>query len=308
MIAGFISPTGGEILFDGKNVTALPPHRREVGLVFQSYALFPHMTVSENVAFGLKMRGRPRSEIRERVTEALNLVKLEAFSDRFPKTLSGGEQQRVALARALVIKPKLLLLDEPFGALDRQLRDHMRVELKSLQKSLEVPTVFVTHDQGEALSMSDRIAVMNGGRLEQLATPTDLYERPASAFVAQFLGRSNVLKFDVIGYEGDATWITCGGLRFRMAGRCAGPSVTAMVRPERILLRRPEATDPPERIGLVRVVSYLGSSVEIVAAFGGVAIEVLTFKTGASDFEPREGDRVVAEIREDAIWPLALGQ
>ena len=194
MIAGFESVDKGRILVGGRDVTDLPVHKRDMGMVFQSYALFPHRTVVENVAFGLRMRGVGRAEIDERVRDALSLVALTGFENRRPGELSGGQQQRVALARAIVIRPPVLLCDEPLGALDRKLRQQMQFELKQLQKELGVTLVFVTHDQEEALAMSDRIAVMNAGRIEQVGTPGEIYERPRTRFVADFIGEINLME------------------------------------------------------------------------------------------------------------------
>ena len=191
MLAGLITPSDGQIVVGGREITELPAHARDMGLVFQSYALFPHMSVAQNVAFGLEMRNVPRAEITERVRAALAMVRLEALADRRPRQLSGGQQQRVALARALVIRPSILLLDEPLSNLDAKLRDEMRTEIRDIQQRLGITAVFVTHDQVEALSMCDKVVVMNGGWLEQIGTPVEIYEQPASAFVASFVGRTN---------------------------------------------------------------------------------------------------------------------
>jgi putative spermidine/putrescine transport system ATP-binding protein len=192
MIAGFIEPTGGRIVLDGLDLSRTPPNARGLGIVFQNYALFPHMTAAENVAFGLEMRKVPGSEIKKRVAEALSMVSLCDKGDRYPKQMSGGQQQRVALARALVIEPKALLLDEPLSNLDAKLREEMQFELRQLQRKLGITTVMVTHDQHEALAMSDRIVVMNAGRAEQIGDPFAVYEKPATPFVAHFLGKNNV--------------------------------------------------------------------------------------------------------------------
>ena len=201
MIAGLLDPTEGEILIGGKRVNDVPIHKRNLGLVFQNYALFPHKTVSENVAFGLKYRNLPQSEIPGRVRSALELVQLPHLGERYPKELSGGQQQRIALARAIVIEPDVLLLDEPLSALDANLRENMRVELKRIQDQIGVTTVFVTHDQSEALAMSDRIVVMSDGRVEQVGAPEEVYNTPASEFVANFLGASNILQARCTGYD-----------------------------------------------------------------------------------------------------------
>lgn len=235
LIAGFFPPTRGEIYLKGRPVANLPPFRRDIGVVFQDYALFPHMTVGENVAFGLKMRDLKKAEIGQRVREALDLVQLAGLSERRPLELSGGQRQRVALARALVIRPTVLLLDEPLSNLDLKLREEMRVEIAGLQRRLGITTVFVTHDQGEALVMSDRIAVMNAGRIEQVGRPAEIYERPATRFVAEFIGRMNFFVRD---------------------------DQVLAIRPERAKL----ATERPKTgfavRGTVRQVLYLGATLE----------------------------------------------
>lgn len=303
MIAGFVTPTKGSIHFGDKDVTNLPPHHREIGLVFQSYALFPHMTVAENIAFGLKMRKCPKPEITERVNEALQLVKMEKMAGRLPKALSGGQQQRVALARALVIRPKLLLLDEPFGALDRQLRDHMRIELRSLQQSLGLPTVFVTHDQGEALSMSDRVVVMNEGRVEQVGTPSDLYDNPKSRFAAAFLGKSNIVTLDV-KKSGDSMVASNGTIELPVSQDASVGQMTAIIRPERLGIRRVEGASSSVNVGTVKTTSYLGAATEVIVDLGGVELEVLVSNTGSSTPQFRPGDMAQVSIPADAVTRL----
>ncbi|MDJ1009241.1 MAG: ABC transporter ATP-binding protein [Paracoccaceae bacterium] len=305
MIAGFTAPTGGRVEMAGTDVTGRPPHRREVGLVFQSYALFPHMSVQDNVGFGLKMRKRPAEEVARRVDEALGLVKLADFADRYPSALSGGQQQRVALARALVIRPQLLLLDEPFGALDKQLRDHMQIELRTLQRQLALPTIFVTHDQGEALSMSDRVAIMNAGEVVQIGTPTELYERPRTAFVATFLGRSNVLELDVIGREGPLTVLGRAGLRLHATlPQSTASTRRVMVRPERVAMRPPDAGAPGAMTGTVRAANYFGQSIDYPIEVGAETVEAMSVNPGAGGFLPEIGAEVDLEIASDAVWPL----
>jgi len=240
MVAGFAHPTSGDVFVDGKPMAALPPQKRDLGMVFQSYAVFPHLTVYENVAFPLQIRKAPRLEIVHRVAEALELVRLTGYERRLPRQLSGGEQQRVALARALVFRPRVLLMDEPLGALDKKLRAHMQLELKHIQQRLHVTVIYVTHDQEEALTMSDRVAVMQGGRIEQVGTPAELYDRPASRFVADFLGESNFLDAVVVAAEHDGRWRcrAAGGLEFSgmaAAALSAGQPVTAAVRPEKLV-------------------------------------------------------------------------
>jgi putative spermidine/putrescine transport system ATP-binding protein len=224
MIAGFVKPTSGKILIGGRDVTQLPPHRRNTGMVFQSYALFPHQTVAGNVAFGLKVRRLSRAERDRRTREALQLVRLESFADRYPTQLSGGERQRVALARAVVINPEILLLDEPLAALDLKLREELQVEIKRVQSTLNMTTVFVTHDQGEALSMSTRVAVMRQGSIMQVGTPGEIYERPNSRYVANFVGRINLMEAMVQAKESECLYRVLaarsseGSISFAVAG------------------------------------------------------------------------------------------
>ncbi|MCB8819801.1 ABC transporter ATP-binding protein [Microvirga rosea] len=231
MIAGLITPSGGRIVVGRSDITQMPVYRRDMGLVFQSYALFPHMTVARNVAFGLEMRGVSKPEIEQRVREALAMVRLEPLAERRPRELSGGQQQRVALARALVIRPSILLLDEPLSNLDAKLRDEMRNEIRDIQQNLGITAVFVTHDQVEALSMCDKVVVMKGGKLEQVGTPVDVYEHPATPFVASFVGRTN--RLEAMG-KGDGTAIA-GGAVLRIPSRAQGP-VEIMMRPHRVRL------------------------------------------------------------------------
>ncbi len=237
MIAGFLEPDHGEIFIRNRPMTRVEPFRRDVGMVFQNYALFPHMTVAENVAFGLAMRRVPRAARESRVREALGLVKLEGLGDRYPDQLSGGQQQRVALARVLVIRPSVLLLDEPLGALDRQLREEMQVELRQLQQSVGITTIFVTHDQEEALTMSDRIAVLNRGVIEQVGTPGEVYERPATEFVATFIGISNTFEGVAAEAEGEILVVRTAEGPLRARGTTVpGQRVKVVIRPEKILL------------------------------------------------------------------------
>ena len=221
LVAGFLEPDRGEIAIDGRRITDLPTYRREIGIMFQSYALFPHMSVAANVGYGLKMRRTRQPEIARRVAEALALVKLAGLEDRRPRQLSGGQQQRVALARALVIRPEVLLLDEPFSALDRNLRASMQVEIKEIQRKLGVTTIFVTHDQSEALSLSDRIAVIAEGRIRQLGTPDEIYRRPADRFVASFVGDVNVLRCSPRAYRGATAMVALGPVQLTVPARTA---------------------------------------------------------------------------------------
>src|SRR5271157_4624965 len=235
LIAGFETPTTGDIAIDGRSVVALPPHKRNIGMVFQNYALFPHLTVAENIGFPLKQRGIDRATRARLVAESLELVRLSGYQARTPRQLSGGQQQRVALARAIVFRPRLLLMDEPLGALDKQLREGLQLEMRRLHAGLGITFIYVTHDQEEALTMSDRIAVMNEGRIAQIGTPEDLYDRPSSRFVASFLGESNFLPGIVHGFQDDEIVVaSCGGTLVRAiatARPTAGDAVTLTMRP-----------------------------------------------------------------------------
>jgi len=274
MIAGFVAPTRGEIFVDGRPVTGLPPQKRDLGMVFQSYAVFPHLTVARNIAFPLEVRGVSRADVRRRVGEALELVRLQGYDARLPRQLSGGEQQRVALARALVFRPRVLLMDEPLGALDKKLRAHMQLELKHIQRRLHVTVVYVTHDQEEALTMSDRVAVMRDGAIEQVGAPAELYEAPANRFVADFLGESNFLDGTVVGpaAAGRHRVRTAGGLELLGVGTAPlapGQAVTAAVRPEKLV---PVETPPAEgnvAKGVVEELIYAGDATRYRVALGG---------------------------------------
>ncbi len=239
MLAGFEAPTGGRIELDGRPIDNVPPEKRQIGMVFQNYALFPHMTVAENLSFPLQVRRVPKAEIQKRVAKALDMVKLASYGGRRPNQLSGGQQQRVALARALVFEPKLVLMDEPLGALDKQLREQMQLEIKHIHERLGVTVVYVTHDQSEALTMSDRIAVFNDGLIQQLATPTELYERPVNSFVARFIGENNTLHGRVIDINGSACIVEVDGARIEALAvnvPGAGAPTTLSLRPERVRL------------------------------------------------------------------------
>ncbi|HLI12205.1 MAG TPA: ABC transporter ATP-binding protein [Alphaproteobacteria bacterium] len=260
IVAGFETPEQGRVRLAGADITLTPPAKRDVGMVFQNYALFPHLTVRENIAFPLEMRRRPRAEIKARVDAALELVDLAGFAARLPRQLSGGQQQRVALARAIVFKPRLLLLDEPFGALDRKLREAMQLEVRRLQRRLGITTLFITHDQEEALVLSDRIAVMNRGRIEQVAHPREIYERPANRFVADFVGESNLLFGTVSGRrDGLAEVILEAGPRVLVRGdEPRGARVGILVRPERFA----PATEANRLEGEVIETVYVGASLK----------------------------------------------
>jgi spermidine/putrescine ABC transporter ATP-binding subunit len=283
MIAGFEIPSRGDILLENDDITTVAPNNRGIGMVFQNYALFPHMTVSDNIAFPLKMRKIPGDKIRQSIKEVLELVKLPGFEKRYPHQLSGGQQQRIALARALVFEPKILLMDEPLGALDKKLRDHMRLEIKHLQGSLDITVIYVTHDQEEALTMSDRIAIMNEGKIIQLDTPVALYESPASLFVADFIGESNFLSGRVTESDGDRTAVeTDDGLTIwvqRLNRMDRGEEVSVAIRPEKIqiLTDAPDASnDVANRFsGKIEEIIYVGEArIYRVSLAAGTMVDV----------------------------------
>lgn len=275
MLSGFEQPDSGEILISGKSVLGVPPHRRDVNTVFQAYALFPHMNVAENVAFGLRQKGTPRAEVDKRVGEALEMVRLSSLAKRKPNQLSGGQQQRIALARALINRPSVLLLDEPLGALDRKLREEMQIELKLLQTQLNTTFVFVTHDQEEAMSMGDRIAVMHAGQIEQLADPFTIYDAPASAFVASFIGQQN--SFEGIargdGKSVEAKRVTLLSDRDQKAISSGSPAI-GTVRPGAVQVREvtpapsntTSARDSNSILGVLAAVAHLGESIQYLVA------------------------------------------
>ncbi|MEU8117446.1 ABC transporter ATP-binding protein [Spirillospora sp. NPDC049024] len=300
MIAGFEEPSAGRVRLHGQDVTDVPANRRDVNMVFQSYALFPHMSVFENVAFGLRRRGVPKAEITRRVGEMLEIVDLTGREKRRPAELSGGQQQRVALARALVNEPRALLLDEPLGALDLKLRQAMQVELKRIQRGVGVTFVYVTHDQGEALTMSDRVAVMNDGVIEQLGTPREIYEHPATRFVAGFIGTSNLLEGEVAGTEPGSAVLSHGPdgrieVPMRHGREAAeGDRVELTVRPEKICIGLDKPGDGLCAVrGTVTEVVYLGTSTNynITTSAGADVVVFLQNATSAEDVAAR-GDSV----------------
>ncbi len=312
MIAGFERPTSGRIMLDGSDVARVPPHKRNVNTVFQSYALFPHLDVAGNVAFGLKYHKLSKEEKVRRVGEALELVNLGGLAGRKAAQLSGGQQQRVALARALVLRPRVLLLDEPLGALDARLRKNLQVELKALQAELGITFVFVTHDQEEALTMSDRIAVMNEGSVEQAGPPREVYEEPRTVFVADFLGVSNLLAAEAVGPDGDACAVRVGDRTFRaqQGATEARGEVKVMIRPERIAIE-PLATVGDNRLpGLVERAVFLGGAHEVhVRVLGGELLKVAIANDGKRlAFALEQGEAVSVYLPPDGLRVLASSQ
>jgi putative spermidine/putrescine transport system ATP-binding protein len=299
MVAGFIEPSAGHVRLAGQDVTLLPPWKRNAGMVFQSYALFPHMTVAQNVAFGLEMRKLPRADIERRVEEALALVRLGGYGGRLPRQLSGGQQQRVALARALAIRPDVLLLDEPLSNLDAKLRQEVRVEIRELQRQLGLTTVMVTHDQEEALTMADRLVVMNEGSVRQVGSQRDLYERPADRFVAGFVGRTTFLAGTV---EAPGRFRSDGGLALACAGGSPGRAVLSL-RPERIEIGlQPRSGLDNSLSGTVEFVSYLGALIDIHVRLSPSDRLVVQIANREGGFTPEVGQPV------HVGWPASAGQ
>ena len=290
IIAGFIEPDEGEVIFDGKKINNVPPHKRQVNTIFQRYALFPHLNVYENVAFGLRIKKTPEKEIKKTVEEMLELVNLKGFNKRNIDSLSGGQQQRVAIARALAVRPRVLLLDEPLGALDLKLRKDMQVELKNIQQRLGITFIYVTHDQEEALSMSDTVVVMDGGVIQQIGTPIDVYNEPKNAFVADFIGESNILD----GVMLDDCLVEFSGHKFECLdkGFAKREAVDVVVRPEDVDVVAPEKG---MLCGVVTSVTFKGVHFEIIVDIGGFKWMIQT-----TDYEP-EGAKIGLFIEPDAI-------
>ena len=307
MIAGFESPTSGEIRIDGSDVSRIPANDRPVNTVFQNYALFPFMSVEDNVAFGLRYHRVGKAEAKTKVAEALDMVRMGPYAKRRPGQLSGGQQQRVALARAIVLGPRVLLLDEPLGALDAKLRKALQVELKSLQESLGITFIYVTHDQEEALTMSDRMAVMAGGLIEQVGTPAEVYDSPATAYVADFLGSANVLDVEVVGPAGDGrTTVRVGGETLTCRGVApAEGDVRLVIRPERLLLEATEEEAGSLSGTVVRTV-YQGATTDIIVALADGA-EVVVRRPSERAGDHSTGDRVTVHCRADAMRLLPVG-
>ncbi len=308
MIAGFEYPTAGRVFLEGVDVSAVPPYKRNVNTVFQQYALFPHMSVADNIAFGLRAKGGiADSEVRRRVGEMLEVVRLGEFAGRRPNQLSGGQQQRVALARALVNLPSALLLDEPLAALDLKLRQAMQIELKRIQREVGITFVFVTHDQEEALTMSDRIAVMSQGRVEQIGSPEQIYNHPSSIFVAGFIGSANLLPGDVVDRDGDAYVVQLRSgprLRVRGDGGNIGDPVTVMIRPERVTVTRDDPGTPNSVRGHVTNVIFQGSELRLLQVLGDQTELVLHLEPTGEASEIRAGDEVWTSWHEDAAYLL----
>jgi spermidine/putrescine transport system ATP-binding protein len=309
LIAGFEEPTAGRILLDGADVSHVPPHKRNVNTVFQSYALFPFLSVFDNVAFGLKYASASKSELRTRVGNALSLVSMSSFASRRPSQLSGGQQQRVALARALVLKPSVLLLDEPLGALDAKLRRSLKVELKALQERVGITFIYVTHDQEEALTMSDRLAVMSAGRIVQIGTPQEVYESPADAYVADFLGAANLLEIVVSErVRGGVSTLSLGETALSTSNEvpaAPGAKAQAVIRPERVRVEVHGSSGPNRVPALVDRLVYLGAATEVILRLAtGESLQAVVPNEDAAAWS--QGTPVHAWLPADALRVLAI--
>jgi len=302
LIAGFEFPTQGIIRLDGKVINQEPPHKRDMSMVFQSYAIFPHLNVFENIAYGLNVQRLPKAEVRARVARVLELVELTGLENRAPNQLSGGQQQRVALARALVMEPKVLLMDEPLSNLDAKLREQMRTEIRRIQKRLAITSVYVTHDQVEAMTLSDRIVVMNNGQIEQIGTPTEIYRRPRTRFVADFIGRANFVKGTLLDRRNDHLVLSALGTTLTVPAPCdqtISDTVTLVIRPEMVHLNPNEG----QVTGIVRRSTYLGHIVEYDVEVAGQVLALV-------EHDPRhttvytEGDTVWLQFLEDCLYVL----
>lgn len=289
MLAGFMSPSSGAVYIDGRDVTETPPDRRNIGLVYQNYALFPHMSVAANVGFPLKMRRVSKDEIAKRVSASLQKVRLSQFADRMPSQLSGGQQQRVALARAMVFEPSILLMDEPLGALDKNLREEMQFEIKRIQQEAGITTIYVTHDQEEAMSMSDNVVVMSHGRIEQSAPPAELFEHPRNAFIAQFIGSANVISGTVKGVNESCSFLSDAGAVMPIAtepGIADGTRKTAVIRPERVKFAT--ADTKGALAANVESVLFGGTMIRYVTRAGNQRIDVVSVNNGEAPRQPGE--------------------
>ena len=297
MIAGFQEPDSGEVIFDGKIINGVPPHKRQLNTIFQRYALFPHLNVYENIAFGLRLKKTPEKEIKEAVTEMLELINLKGFERRNISSLSGGQQQRVAIARALVVKPRVLLLDEPLGALDLKLRKDMQVELKNIQQRLGITFIYVTHDQEEALSMSDTIVVMDSGVIQQIGTPTDIYNEPKNAFVADFIGESNIIE----GVMRADFWVEMAGHKFKCLDKGFGvdEKVDVVVRPEDVDVVPVESS----------MISGVVTSITIKCVYYEIIVEIKGFKWMIQSTDYQEvGATIGINVEPDAIHIMKKSQ
>lgn len=304
MLAGFETPSDGQVLVEGRDITLTPVNKRGIGMVFQSYALFPHMSVRENIAFGLKVLRVPATDAARRIDEVMALMHLTPYADRAPAQLSGGQQQRVALARAVVIEPKVLLFDEPLSNLDAQLRERMRDELRILQTRLGITSLYVTHDQSEAMAISDRVVVMRNGIIEQDDTPANIYARPRSAFVAEFMGKANILKTRILRVEGDQAQGEIGGAEFLLPrgelDMAAGAEIDCVIRPEQITITEPGQGVPAD----IQRVVFQGGYAEYAVLLAGQNCTIVDYRQHMHGVR-QAGEQLHLSLADTRAWPLA---
>jgi iron(III) transport system ATP-binding protein len=309
LIAGFEFPTVGRILLDGQAINDLPPHKRDMSMVFQSYAIFPHLTVFENIAYGLNVQHRSRDEIRRRVQKVMELVELSGYENRAPNQLSGGQQQRVALARALIMEPKVLLMDEPLSNLDAKLREQMRTEIRRIQRQLGITSVYVTHDQVEAMTLSDLVVVMKDGKIDQMGSPTEIYRRPRTRFVADFIGRANFVDAQVLERQDGHLMVSALGGQLTVPVPAGlghpGQPVTLMVRPETIVIADEDTGAPLQ--GIVRRSAYLGNVIEYDLEVAGQLLAVIERDPRRATIHD-EGETVPVRLLEDCLYVMRDSQ
>ena len=299
MIAGFVMPTNGEIFIGDNDITYQAPEKRNIGFVFQNYAIFPHMNVFDNISFGLKMRSIEQKTINEKVKKALNQVNLNGYERRYQRELSGGEQQRVALARVLVTEPQILLLDEPLSALDKKLREEMKIWIKELQKKLKITTVYVTHDQSEALTMSDRIAIMNEGYISQIGSPTEIYEKPNNVFVADFIGTSNFINLKTVSSNSDKSTVMFADKEFNLQSEYNGDS-KCILRPEHLIINPTNSDNLVTSEGRIKIISYQGSLIKYIVEINDQTLAA-EFSNSLNLDQLNEGDKVKVGFNPDSL-------
>ena len=299
MIAGFVMPTNGEIFIGDNDITYQAPEKRNIGFVFQNYAIFPHMNVFDNISFGLKMRSIEQKTINEKVKKALNQVNLNGYERRYQRELSGGEQQRVALARVLVTEPQILLLDEPLSALDKKLREEMKIWIKELQKKLKITTVYVTHDQSEALTMSDRIAIMNEGYISQIGSPTEIYEKPNNVFVADFIGTSNFINLKTVSSNSDKSTVMFADKEFNLQSEYNGDS-KCILRPEHLIINPTNSDNLVTSEGRIKIISYQGSLIKYIVEINDQTLTA-EFSNSLNLDQLNEGDKVTVGFNPDSL-------
>ena len=299
MIAGFVMPTNGEIFIGDNDITYQAPEKRNIGFVFQNYAIFPHMNVFDNISFGLKMRSIEQKTINEKVKKALNQVNLNGYERRYQRELSGGEQQRVALARVLVTEPQILLLDEPLSALDKKLREEMKIWIKELQKKLKITTVYVTHDQSEALTMSDRIAIMNEGYISQIGSPTEIYEKPNNVFVADFIGTSNFINLKTVSSNSDKSTVMFADKEFNIQSLYNGDS-KCILRPEHLIINPSNSDKLVTSEGRIKIISYQGSLIKYIIEINDQTLTA-EFSNSLNLEQLNEGDKVKVGFNPNSL-------